>query len=264
MMQDAPYNEMAPNESNEIDATATSISIFEYLIETDEPVGVSQVAGDLDISKSMAYNHLSTLQTAGYVTKRDRKYSPSLRSLMMGETIRRKLDIYEQGRRYVNNLAEATGESAELFVMEEQYAVPIAITNQSVDWSPPYQIGERTPLHATAAGKALLASLPPSRLDRVLDEGPLPALTDRTVTDRERLLTEIRDIREDGISFCREEQYAGIVGVGAPITADQSASTGALAIVGPIERLHGRYFEEDLVGQVVSTAKQIEVELTDS
>ena len=47
------------------------------------------------------------------------------------------------------------------------------------------------------------------------------------------------------------------------IDADASVHTAAFAIVGPIERLHGRYFEEDLVGQVVSTANRIEVELTE-
>ena len=119
-----------------------------------------------------------------------------------------------------------------------------------------------SPLSA-APGKAVLASLTPGRLDRLLGDLPLASLTDRTITGRETLLEEVDNSRDSGVSFCREEQYSGIVGVGAPIDADASVHIAALAIVGPIERLHGRYFEEDLVGQVVSTANRIEVELTE-
>jgi DNA-binding IclR family transcriptional regulator len=248
---------------NGIDATATSIAVLEYLVGADGDVGVSQAAEELDIAKSMAYNHLSTLREAGYVVKRGRKYGPSMRSARLGEEIRRGIDVYERGRDYVGNLAEATDETAELCVMERDSAVPVAIVGGSGDWTSPHRVGERTPIHATAAGKAILASLAPDRLDGLFGNLPLTALTDRTITDRGTLLGEIDDIRDSGVSFCREEQYSGVVGVGAPIDAAESTHTAALAIVGRIERLHGRYFEEDLVGQVVSTANRIEVELTE-
>jgi len=248
---------------NGINATATSIAVLEYLVGADGDVGVSQVAEGLDIAKSMAYNHLSTLREAGYVVKRGRKYGPSMRSARLGEEIRLGIDVYERGRDYVGNLAEATDETVELCVMERDSAVPVAIVGGSGDWTSPHRVGERTPIHATAAGKAILAALAPDRLDGLLGDLPLAPLTDRTITDRRTLLEEIDDIRDSGVSFCREEQYSGVVGVGAPIDAAESVHTAALAIVGPIERLHGRYFEEDLVGQVVSTANRIEVELTE-
>jgi DNA-binding IclR family transcriptional regulator len=248
---------------NGIDATATSIAVFEYVVGADGDVGVSQVAEELDVAKSVAYNHLSTLGEAGYVVKRGRKYGPTTRAARLGEEVRRGIDVYEWGQDYVGNLAEATDETVELCVMERDAAVPVAIVGSSGDWTPPHLIGERTPIHATAPGKAILASLAPDQLDRLLWDLPLASLTDRTITGPETLLEEVDNIRDSGVSFCREEQYSGVVGVGAPIDADESVHTAALAIVGPIERLHGRYFEEDLVGQVVSTANRIEVELTE-
>jgi len=254
---------MPATPSNGIDATATSLEVLEHLVEADGYTGVSEVADELGIAKSMAHNHLSTLQSLGYVVKRDRKYGPSLRPLLLGDRSRSRMDVYERGREYVENLAEATGETVELFIMEEHYGVPVAVARGAEEWSPPHRIGERTPLHATAAGKAILASLPPERMEKTLDRESLAPLTEETITAPATLREEIRDVRERGMSFCREEQYRGVVGIGAPIETGTSEQNAALAIVGPADRLHGRYFEEDLVGQVVSTATRIEVELTE-
>lgn len=254
---------MTTDPSYEIDATGTSIDVLEYIVDTGGEAGVSEIAADLDISKSMAHNHVSTLRKRGYVVKRDRKYAPSLRLLALGERTRGAIEVYSKGRGVVENLADATGEVVELFVMEEHYGVPVAIAGGASDWLPPHVCGERMALHANAAGKAILASLPDDRLDAVLSEIELTAPTEQTVTDRAALRAEIKRIRESGVAFCREEQYGGVVGVAAPIERGASDRGAAIMIDGPADRLHGRYFEEDLVGQVVSTVKEIEIALTE-
>jgi len=254
---------MTTDPSYEIDATGTSIDVLEHIVGAGGRAGISEIAADLDVSKSVAHNHVSTLRKRGYVVKRDRKYAPSLRLLALGERTRGAVEVYTEGRDVVENLADATGEVVELFVIEERYGVPVAIAGGASDWLPPHACGERMPLHVNAAGKAILASLPDDRLDAILSELALTAPTDQTVTDRAALRTEIKRIRESGVAFCRAEQYEGVVGVAAPIEWGASDRGAALAIDGPVDRLHGRYFEEDLVGQVVSTVKEIEVALTE-
>ncbi|MFB6295591.1 MAG: IclR family transcriptional regulator [Halobacteriales archaeon] len=247
----------------EIDATATSIAVLEYLVESGTHVGVSEVAEELEISKSMAYNHLSTLRDLGLVAKRDRTYAPSMRLLTLGERTRDAIDVFEEGHTAIENLAEATGEVAGLFIMEEQYSVPVYIESGPVEWEPPHVVGERMPLHVSAAGKAILASLSSEQVGELLDGYELTARTDQTVTDADALMREISQARESGVLFCREEQYPGVVSVGTAIEAPDSPHHASIAVVGPAERFHGRYLEEDLVGQAVSTAKKIEVSLTD-
>ncbi|MEF8852388.1 MAG: IclR family transcriptional regulator C-terminal domain-containing protein [Haloarculaceae archaeon] len=254
---------MTSDASYEIDATGTSLDVLEHLVDAGEPVGVSELAVDLGISKSVVHNHLSTLRNRGYVAKRDREYAPSLRLLALAERTRGSTDRYREGWPAVENLADATGEAVELFLMEEHYAVPIAIAAGSSGWLPPHTCGERMSLHVNAAGKAILSSLPDDRLAGVLAELELTAATDSTVTDRGELEAEIRRIRDSSVAFCREEQYDGVVGVAAPIGSGESDRGAALMIEGPSERLRGRYFEEDLVGQVVSTVNEIEVAFTE-
>lgn len=249
--------------SHEIDATATSVAVLEYLVETEGHAGVSEVARELDIPKSMAYNHISTLRSQGLIVKRDRKYAPSMRLLGLGERARAEIPAFTEGRAAIENLAEATGGVVELFVMEEQYGVPLYIEQRAADWEPPHRVGERMPLHVNAAGKAMLASLPAEELRELLDGLELAAMTDQTITDPDTLESEIRRMRESDGVVSREEQYPGVVSVAAAVNADESEYRAALAIVGPADRLHGRYLEEDLLGQVVSTANELEVALTD-
>lgn len=254
---------MTSDTSYEINATGTSLDILERIVDAGEAIGVSELADDLDISKSMVHNHLSTLRNRGYVAKRDRKYAPSLRLLALAERTRRSTDIYREGWPATENLADATGEAVGLFLMEERYAVPVAIAAGSSGWLPPHTCGERMPLHVNAAGKAILSSLSEGRLADVLAELELTAATDSTITQRGALEAEIGRIRDSSVAFCREEQYEGVVGVAAPVDSGESDRGAALMIEGPAERLHGRYFEEDLVGQVVSTVNAVEVALTE-
>ena len=254
MTSDPPYK---------IEATGTSLRLLEHLVETGEPVGVTRLATDLDLSKSVAHNHLSTLRHLGYVVKRNRKYEPALRTLALGERTRRRMRVYEVGCEEVDNLAEATGEVVLLFVEEADRGVPVCISGGSEVWSPPYCVGERIPLHVNAPGKAILAGLPRDRTATILEEDPLDAPTDRTVTDPDELTRRLRKVRDDGVSFCREEHFPGIIGVAAPVRPVGGSRHAALGVVGPAERLNGRYLEEDLAGQVISTAKSIEVTLTE-
>ncbi|MFB6223490.1 MAG: IclR family transcriptional regulator [Haloarcula sp.] len=245
-----------------VEATQTSVAILEALVDAVGPAGVTELANTVGVSKSVAHNHLSTLRAAGYVVKRAEKYEASLRPLALGERTRDNLSFYQAAKQQLDNLAAATGETATLFVLEETAGVPVSISEPEDGWSVPFRAGERLPLHVNAPGKALLSSLPSNRVDSILGEKKLVAPTDATIVDPDELTEELHRIRDDGIAFCRGEQYEGIIGVAAPLPDVRDNRIAALGISGPVERLNGRYLREDITGQVLSTTKSIQVTLT--
>ncbi|MFD1686049.1 IclR family transcriptional regulator [Halobellus litoreus] len=244
-----------------VEATGTSLRILETLVDAPESMGVTALSREVDVAKSVVHNHLATLRAHGYVTKRDGRYGPSLSLLRLGSGVRSDVGIYQETKEAVDNLAAATGETATLFVREEESAIPIHIAEGDTLWTQPFGVGERLPLHVTAPGKCLLASLSDEDLRTVLDRLNREAYTDATITDREELTTELRRVRDDGISFCRGEHHEGVVGVAAPIPSNGEYRTAALGVCGPVDRLNGRYLEEDVTGQVLSTTKSVQVEL---
>lgn len=247
-----------------VEATGTSIAVLEALIDAPGPVGVTEVAEELDIAKSVVHNHVSTLRAAGYVTKRGTEYGPSARILALGDRIRRGFPVYRYSKEAVDNLAAATGETTLLAVREGSHAVPIYIADGTTDWSRPFGVGEQLPLHATAPGKCLAASLSDDTLDGLFGDTSLEAFTDATITDVPTLRTELRRVRDDGFAFCRGEHTEGVVGVAAPIPEMEASRPAALGVCGPARSLSGRYLEEDIIGQVLSTTKTIQVALADN
>ncbi|MFN8100989.1 MAG: IclR family transcriptional regulator [Mycobacterium sp.] len=82
----------------------------------------------------------------------------------------------------------------------------------------PTRVAGRTPAHASALGKAMLATVPAEVLDRML--GPtLPKSTPATIADRPTLHQELARIRSrHGLAYDDQELAVGLASVAAPIT----------------------------------------------
>ena len=98
-------------------------------------------------------------------------------------------------------------------------------------------IGTRVQLHCTASGKMYLSSLRPSYLDRYLDAARLDASTPRTLTDPQKLKSEIREIRKRGLATDNEEFMDGMVAIARPIHDDQGRLTATVSVHAPIQRI---------------------------
>jgi DNA-binding IclR family transcriptional regulator len=253
---------MSPQGPKTVEATANSFEILETLVASTAPLGVTELADSVGLSKGVVYNHLGTLSELGYVQKADGKYRPSLHLLSLGSRTRATVKTYRAARNRIDNLAKTTGEVAMLFIEEEGVGICTYITKDTDTWSPDYVCGERVPLHVTAAGKAILASLSMERVDEIVAQHGLPSVTEHSISDRKTLESELQTIRDNGIAFSREEQFDGIVGVGTSFGLGERGPAAAIGISGPLDRLSGRYFKEDITGQVISTAKSIQVDLT--
>lgn len=253
---------MAEGNSTEVHATVNSFRILEQLVGAERPVGVTELADAVDLSKGVVHNHLNTLSGLGYVKKHGQRYLPSLGLLKLGEDTRRRLSTFTWIRHYIENLARLTGEVSTLFVEEGGLGVCVYTALGSERWVPDYTCGSQMPLHVNAPGKAILASLDQDRIDDIIEEHGLTRMTTQTVTIPETLKSELRNIRENRISFCRGEQFPDVIGAAATIGLNERGPTAAIGVCGPSDRLSGRYLEEDLTGQVISTANSVQVELS--
>ena len=77
-------------------------------------------------------------------------------------------------------------------------------------------VGARLPAHCTALGKALMAY---ENLDDLADflPSPLPMMTPMTITDVDKLIVELRKVRDEGLARERDEAQLGLACVGAPV-----------------------------------------------
>jgi DNA-binding IclR family transcriptional regulator len=240
-------------------ATRTSVRVIEALLEVRE-AGVTELAERLDLSKSAVHNHLVTLERVGFAVSDGGRYRLGLRFLDVGMNARDGRDLCRVAMAEVDALADQTDEMAAFVVPEFGYAV-YAVT-ASGGRELPVHLGSRVPLHATAPGKAVLASASPSVIDEYIETHGLAALTRRTTTSAAALREELSTIGDRGLAFDRGEAFDGVRSVAAPIRS-REGTAGALAVVGPGERFSGKRLEEDLPGLVLTHANDIELALSE-
>ncbi len=227
-----------PGRSASVHSVDRAISILQVLGRLGS-AGVTDIAAELDVHKSTVFRLLATLEARGLVeqdgTRGRYRLGYGVVQLAAGATRRHDLTIIS--RPVCQDLAETVGETVNVAVAYDEDVVSIdqiigsaAVT--SVNW-----IGQRTPMHATAAGKCFLAWMPKPELDELLGH-ELVAYTAQTVVDRDELETQLAEIRDQGYAFTDEEHEQGLAAVGAPIRNLDGSVVAAVTVSGPVFRVN--------------------------
>jgi DNA-binding IclR family transcriptional regulator len=241
-------------------AAETMFDIVEHLHEQDG-LTVTEIADDLGYAKSTVHRHLSTLSGRGYLVKKSDLYYVGLQFLALGEQARNRYDAYQLAQDKVQNLAEETEERAQFIVEEHGEGVYIhrSLGERAVQTDP--GIGKRIPLHATAAGKAILANMPEDRLFEIIERAEFRPLTANTITSRDELLNELDAVRERGYAFNKQENLDGLRAIGAPVSNPNGEIIGALSVSGPTNRFKGERFRETLPDLLLGAANELELNI---
>lgn len=245
---------------NPVKATRTTFRIVEALKELGG-AGVTELADYLDLPKSSVHNYLATLAEDGYVMKEDRTYHVGLRFLDLGTYARTRYELYHRAKPEVRELAEETGELANLLVEQNGRGIYIYRERGERAVSVDSYTGHHVTLHNTALGKAILAHYPRERVEEILDYHGMPAETDKTVTDRDELFETLERVRERGVAFDDEERITGLRCVAVPILRD-GYPVGAMSVSAPLSRMNSERFEGELPQQLRNVASVVELNLT--
>jgi DNA-binding IclR family transcriptional regulator len=238
-----------------------AVDIIELLKEL-KSAHLHEIADELDMYKSTVHNHLSTLREQEYVVKDGDEYELSLQFLHIGGVLRNEIELYEDAKPHVDQLAAETAELATIATHERGLGTILyrAKGDEAVDIDT--HVGNHLSLHNSALGKAILAQLPRSRVDVIVEERGLPATTPNTITDKAELLAELDAIREDGYALDDEENWRGLRCVACPILTDDGEVKGSISLSAPKNRLATDADREAYVKEVKNAANLIELSIT--
>ena len=233
--------------------------IIDELAENGE-ARVSELSERLDMPVSTTHDYLKALTSTGYVVKDENLYRTTTKFLEVGYRQLHRTEVFKQVAEELDTVAEETGEHVTLMVEEDGMGVLLAIRegDQAVDlFAYP---GARMPLHATAPGKALLAYMPDERVDEIIDQRGLPALTNQTITDPDVLREQLEDVRERGYAVDEGERIVGMVLVAAPILDKRNRVQAAICVGGPQSRF-GETRRREIADAVQRAANVTQVRL---
>lgn len=248
-------------QSAPLKSVRTCLAVIETLTRLDG-CGVSELADELDMPKSTVFEYLQTLNEEGYVVKEEGVYRCSSRFLSLGERVRRNSKLYTIARPELKSLSRDTESHASLVYEENGFGTVQFIENTDHRMEPIVHLGQPTYMHSHASGKALLANLPESKTERILDRRGLVQLTENTITDREKLHEELETVRREGYAVDVGEAMEGVGGIAVPIMDREADKVVAgIALYGPASGNSIDIPEEAYLSDLMRTKNTIEVNL---
>lgn len=249
-----------PDESSGsgVKATETSLGIVQALYDL-EGGRINELAEYLDLAPSTVHRHLSTLRKRDYVTKEGDTYVLGMQFLTIGGYIQSREYGYRLAKTQVEQLAAQTDERAQFMVEENGQRIYIHTASGEHAVQTDAYIGKRGCLHCSAGGKAILAHLPERRIEEIIEQWGLPPVTENTITNRENLFEQLRQIQKREVAFNYEESTARLNAVGTAVERPDGRVLGALSVAAPAHRLKGTRFKEEIPDLVLGVANELEL-----
>lgn len=149
---------------------------------------------------------------------------------------------------FMTVLAQALGQHVQLAVREGNEAVIVERLSATNAIALQMELRNRVPLHASGAGKVLLAFAVDSDITAFLAQ-TLAEFTPKTIIDPKQLRLDLEGIAQRGYAIVREETQLGVAAVAAPVINRRRQIVASLSVVLPNDLA-----EQDKLVQGVSAA----------
>lgn len=214
-----------------------AVAVLDCFGPEQPELGVSEIARILRLSRSTVGRILSNLHALGVLSQNTvtRRYMMASKVLTWSSAYVSQLDVASAARAALTELHRVTGETVSIYVLEGTERICV----ERIESPEPVRVvvrrGERMPLHAGSAGKALLAFSSRDLVDQITSK-PLGRMTARTITNRKQLLKELEAVRACGHAISHGERFEDALGLAAPIFNSTGRVVAAINVAGPITR----------------------------
>lgn len=233
-----------PVESSDIAAETSStlkaFGVLEVLVRAGRAVTLSELMQATELPKPTLHRTLALFEEAGFLAR-----EPGGRAYIIGERLSRfALDVLRgegaaaERRAILRRVVSEITETCNLAVLRK--GVLIYLDRVEAPWPLRLHVpegGGALPPHCCASGKLLLAHLPAPERQRLLELLPLERFTERTITDRAVLESELDRIVGAGYAVDNEEYVLGVACVAVPVRDRNGEIIASLAVQGATARL---------------------------
>jgi len=230
-------------------------SLMELLAMSEQPMGVSAIAQQLQLQKSNVHRLLQTLKALGYVQQHTRssRYSLTLKTWEFGMKVAGRNAIKRVALPFMRMLHQQHPEHVHLSVLIGSDILYLESISATFPIRAATPAGGRIPAIFPASGKALLAHSPMAR-EIVTDL--IRTCPQAAGLDLETVMAELGDIASRGYATSISGWRVNVNSVAAPIVVSDGSAVAAVGISGPTERMPLDLLTK-LSTAVMNTAAQI-------
>ncbi len=214
-----------------------AFGIIEVMAHHQHPMRLSDIAAACKMSSSTALRMLATMQNCGYVQQDEHtRYFLTIKFCHLSNLVSRQISIRNTIHPYLAELSQAVAEHCCIGIEREMMLVYIDEINAHNTRSSlriAENMGRTAMLHATGIGKLFMSQYDEKRIDYYIAQFGLPRFTPTTLTDKQELMDNLAQIRENGYSLDDEESSIGVRSIAAPICDRQGEIICGISIASP-------------------------------
>lgn len=218
-------------------AVERAIDIIDLMAARERDVSLSEIMKELNIPRQSLIRILNTLSDRGLVDRGDQRgfYRLGMKLLYLGSRLQDKIKLRSVARPYMQELAQKTLKTIELSTLDRDQLLLIEQIEGSEGVRLYSRVGSVYPyFHAVGAGKIYLAHMEAKKRRKVLEKIGLPAVTEHTLTDMDKLEEDLLKVREDGYAFEDQELRKGVRRVVAPVYDFRNELAGCVGIAATV------------------------------
>ncbi len=226
--------------AGETSSTLKAFGVLEVLVRAGRAITLSELMQATELPKPTLHRTLALFEEAGFLAR-----EPGGRAYIIGERLSRfALDVLRsdgaaaERRTILRRVVSEISESCNLAVLQK--GALIYLDRIEAPWPLRLHVadgGGVLPLHCCASGKLLLAHLTPAERGRLLELMPLQRYTERTITDKAVLESELDRIVKAGYAVDNEEYVLGVACVAVPVRNRHGDVIASVAVQGATARL---------------------------
>jgi DNA-binding IclR family transcriptional regulator len=218
-----------------------TLDCFELFADQKQPLSLSEISRLLGIPPSSCHDVLQSLRRRGYLYELSPRggFYPTLRLYDVARAIADNDPVQQRAEMLLKSLRDALDESVQLSKVSGLQATYLLALESSQPLRMIIKVGNPVrSLHATSAGKALLASLDERALAAYLRTAQLDKLTPHTVSSKSALREQLKQGRKLGYFVNREESVEGVTTLSCPFKWQDTLYL--VTVAGPTWRVEPR------------------------
>ncbi|NLI08718.1 MAG: IclR family transcriptional regulator [Thermotogaceae bacterium] len=233
-----------------------ALSILDCFTREQRELTSSEIAKKLRLNLSSIYPLLSTLEKYKYITRKENgKYSLGINLIVKGNLVLSGLNLIEIARVPLQRLAHEYHGNVHLAILNNWKALIVDRSLASDRVFINSIIGYEIPLYCTSLGRALLAFLDPEEIEEYFEIAEFKKFTPTTLTDKEKLRKELKEIKLRGYAINDEEFTPGEISFAAPVFNSQGKVVASINLA--LNKLSKLLNYENYYLRVIQIAKEI-------
>lgn len=218
---------------------------------------LSEAAERTGLTRAGARRILLTLQGLGYVALEGRDFRLTPKVMELGFAYLASQPWWHAAQPLMEDLTQTLQESSSAAVLDGNDIVYVLRVPAHKIMSIHLGVGSRLPAHCSSMGRVLLAGLPEEERERRVMAMDLRAQTPKTITDPERLLSVLGEVRRKGFALVSEELELGLMSLAVPVMDRAGRVVAALNVSTQPQRRTATELREQCLPLLQAVARRI-------